>query len=198
MSCGLDGGFRCVIILQHCLEYFIAWFQHLLMDSQMFLLYYQHITLEVSKIKLNQATCQILVLDTVPWNEQAEIESAAGGIWPTPPVKQQEENGPMRSTALWMWEWHQMPLSRREKEKDPHWRARQGDKSQDVYEGMSLREETEKCSRREIVSTAIYGKCSSKEISLLTRQQVHSSAGRKYLTIETSDCSRDTCLTLLV
>lgn len=53
---GLNSVFRCVVILQYWIKYFIAWFQHLLMDTQMFLLYYLHINLEVSKIKLKQAT----------------------------------------------------------------------------------------------------------------------------------------------
>lgn len=68
---------------------------------------------------------------------------------------------------------------------------REGEKSQDGYEGMLLKEETEEWSRREtscvyciqmpISHSALqmYGKCSSKEISLLTKQQVHSSAERK-------------------
>lgn len=42
-----------------------------------------------------------------------------------------------------------------------------------------------------------YDKHSSKEVSLLNRQQVRSSAERKHFTSETSDRSRDTCMTLL-
>lgn len=173
MSCGLNSVFRCVILLQHWLEYFIAWIQHLLMDTQMVLFNQQHINLEISKIKLKQATCQILVMDTLSWSEQAETESAAGGTRHTPPVKQQGEKGPIRNTALWTWRLHQTPLFKREKEKDSYWRAREGDKSQDGYEGMLLREETEEWNRRETncvysiqmpichLALQIYGKCSS-------------------------------------
>lgn len=48
------------------------------------------------------------------------------------------------------------------------------------------------------IALQIRVKCSSKVISLLSRQQMHSSTERKHLTIQTSDCSRNIHTILLV